>query len=88
MPDRRRDLHETLAELHRQLADAPSLEPGLRAELRAAMEEIRARVEAGEAAEGSLLERVSDLALRFEAEHPALADAAGALARALARLGI
>jgi chromosome segregation ATPase len=83
-----RNLHETLAELHRQLAEVPSLEPALREELRGAMEEIRARIEAGEAAEGSVLDRVSELTLRFEAEHPALADAAGAVARALARIGI
>jgi hypothetical protein len=82
------DLHATLAELHRQLAEARTLDPELRAELRAAVDEINARVEAGDAAEGSLRERLSDLALRFEAEHPALADAAGAVARALARLGI
>ena len=88
MPERTQALHETLAELHRQLGEVPSLDPALRSELRAAMEEIRARVAAGEAAEGSLLERVSELALRFEAEHQGLADAAGAVARALARLGI
>ena len=88
MSERTRDLHATLVELHRQLAETPSLDPALRAELRGAMEEIRVRVEAGKAAERSLLERVSDLALRFEAEHPTLADAAGAVARALARLGI
>jgi hypothetical protein len=52
------------------------------------MEEIRARIDAGEDAEDSLLGRISELTRRFEAEHPALADAAGAVARALARLGI
>ena len=88
MPERTRNLHDTLAELHRQLAEVPSLEPALREELRAAMDEIRERIEAGGDAEGSLLDRVSELTLRFEAEHPALADAAGAVARALARLGI
>lgn len=88
MPERARNLHETLAELHRQLAAAESLDPSLQAELRGAMEEIRARVAAGETGERSLRERIAELTLRFEAEHPALADAAGAVAQALARLGI
>ena len=47
-----------------------------------------ARVDAGSEADRPLADRVSDLMLRFEAAHPALADAVGAVARALARLGI
>jgi len=86
--ERTRGLHETLVELHEQLGRAGALDPALRAELHAAMDEIRARVEAGAEAERPLAERISDLMLRFEAEHPALADAVGGVVRALARLGI
>jgi hypothetical protein len=88
VPERTRGLHETLVELHEQLARESALDPALRAELRAAMDEIRARVEAGAAAERPLAERLSDLMLRFEAAHPALAEAVGGVVRALARLGI
>jgi Domain of unknown function (DUF4404) len=87
-PEGTRDLHATLAELQQQLAEVRSLDPALRRELENAMEEIRARIDAGRDAEESLLEGVRDLMLRFEADHPALADAAGAVVRALARLGI
>jgi hypothetical protein len=87
-PEPTRDLHATLAELQQQLAEVRSLDPALRGELENAMEEIRARIDAGRDAEESLLEGVRDLMLRFEADHPALSDAAGAVVRALARLGI
>jgi hypothetical protein len=86
--ERTRGLHDTLVELHEQLGRADALDPALRDELRAAMDEIRGRVEAGAEAEQPLAERVSDLMLRFEAAHPALADAVGGVVRALARLGI
>jgi hypothetical protein len=82
-----RKLHETLIELDRQLAGT-NLDPALRAELRERLDALRARVDAGEAAEGSLLAGIRALTLRFEAEHPALADAVGAVASALARIGI
>lgn len=88
MPERTRGLHETLLELHERLARESALDPALREELRAAMEEIRARVDAGAEAERPLAERVSSLMLRFEAAHPTLAEAVGGVVRALARLGI
>jgi Domain of unknown function (DUF4404) len=87
-PEPTRDLHATLAELQQQLAEVRSLDPALRRELENAMEEIRARIDSGRDADESLLEGVRDLMLRFEADHPALSDAAGAVVRALARLGI
>ena len=88
MPERTRDLHQTLAELQQQLASGGPLDSELREELRAALEAIRARMAAGEAPERPVLDRIRQLMLHFEAEHPALADAAGAVVRALARLGI
>jgi hypothetical protein len=86
--ERTRGLHDTLVDLHEQLAREGALDPALRDELRAALEEIRARVDAGSEADRPLADRVSGLMLRFEAAHPALADAVGAVVRSLARLGI
>jgi hypothetical protein len=88
VPEPTRSLHETLAELHAQLARSDPHDVALREELRAALEEIRARVEAGEAAERPVLERISELMLRLEAAHPAIAGSVGAVVRALARMGI
>lgn len=88
MAERTRSLHETLVELQQQLAGMDVLNPALRDELRAAMEEIRAKVEAGEEAELPVVARLRELMLRFEAAYPSVADAVGAVASALARIGI
>jgi hypothetical protein len=88
VPEPTRTLHDTLAELHRQLERSDARDPALREELRAALEEIRARVEAGESPERPALERISELMLRLEAAHPAIAGPVGAVVRALARMGI
>lgn len=88
MPDPTRSLHATLAELHEQLARSDLHDPALREELRAALDDIRARVEAGEAAERPVLDRIEELMLRLEAAHPAIAESVGAVVRALARMGI
>ena len=88
MAERTRSLHETLVELQQQLADTDVTNPALREELRAAMEEIRAKVAAGEEAEPTAVERLRELMLRFEASYPSVAEAVGAVASALARIGI
>ena len=88
MRDETRKLHERLVELQEQLARTGASEGKLRQELEAAIGEIRTRVDAGEAAERPLLEGVSELMLRLEAEHPAIAASVGAVASALARMGI
>lgn len=82
------DLEEQLATLRREGVDAE-----LRDELRALADRIDAllgeepdRVEPTEPRD--LSDRLSDLALRFEAEHPALTEVMGRLASALSRLGI
>lgn len=89
MPERARDLHETLEALHRSLASEADIDDALRRELRQAMEEIRERLEEEEPElETSLLERVRQLMLRYEGQHPTLAEAVGRVVGALARLGI
>jgi hypothetical protein len=88
LAERTRSLHETLVELQQQLASTDVSNPALREELRAAMEEIRAKVEAGEEAEPGVVDRLRELMLRFEASYPSVAEAVGAVASALARIGI
>lgn len=88
MPDPTQKLHQTLLELARQLEHADHLDPELRAELRLRLDALRARLDSGEPAERPLLEGIRALTLRFEASHPALAEAVGAVASALAQIGI
>ena len=82
------ELHETLAHLHEQLEDADQLDAGLRAELEQAVAEIRAVIEGPEAPPESTGEQLSDLALRFESNHPNLTEALGRVIRALSRMGV
>lgn len=88
MSQHTRSLRDRLVELQQQLAGTEPLDPALRDELRATLEEIQRRIEAGEEAEHPLVERVRELMLRFDAAYPALADAIGAVVRSLARIGI
>ena len=81
------ELEEQLATLQREGVDAE-----LRDELRTLADRIDVllgeepeRVEPAEPRD--LSDRLSDLALRFEAEHPTLTEVMGRLASALSRLG-
>lgn len=86
------DLHHTLAELRRELADAGQLATEDRALLEAAMRDIQQALDRaatvqsdptpapGEALEGA--------AVRLEAEHPGVAGAVRALVDALGKAGI
>jgi Domain of unknown function (DUF4404) len=87
VPEPIRTLREKLRELERQL-EGTELDPALRAELQERLREVRDRCDAGTRAEDSLLEGIRDLTLRFEAAHPALSEAVGAVASALAQIGI
>ncbi len=94
MPERSRELRETLAQLHEQLEAADLADAAARARLREAMDEIRAALahaeRRGEAPElqRSLRDRLSDAAQHFEGEHPALTDALSRVINALSALGI
>lgn len=89
MPERARSLHATLVELQEQLDDAGSIDGGLRAELRRAADEIERRLDKGDSSlEPPLLDQVRALMLRFEGEHPALAEAVERVVDSLSRLGI
>lgn len=88
MEESGRRIHETLGELHEELKDAENLDAEAREELHTAMEEIRQVLDGSEAGERSLLDRLSDFALRVEGSHPKLAAAVGRLAQTLGELGI
>ena len=88
MPERA--LQQTLQELHQRLSSEEALDAELRDELRRTMEEIGRRLEdeKGDGLDAPLLERVRELVLRFESEHPTVAEAVERVTNALSRLGI
>ena len=82
-------LQKLLADLHRELTGATSIDPESRKLLDQVLADIRELTgkdpdEAGEGATAQLQEA----ALRLEAEHPRLAAALGQLGDTLAKLGI
>lgn len=82
-------LRRTLEELHRQLREAPGLEPEDLAELHAALEEIQEALErSGSPPHPSLRERVVAAVERFEGSHPRLVAAVNQVADQLSELGI
>lgn len=86
----REDLREQLAALHAALGDGESVGPEARELLRAVLDDIQRVLEleeGGEQPEG-LVDRLRDAAADFEESHPTLAEAAGRVIDALARMGI
>ncbi len=84
-----RALRNELEHLHRELSEAPSLDP----EARALLAEVAADIErllAQDAPESAapLARRLSAATERFEETHPQLTAVVGRLADALANLGI
>lgn len=87
------DLQQTLRELHRELADAPRLDPAERAMLESAVADIQATLarQAGQddgVATDSPADALEGAAVRLEADHPGLAGAVRAFVDALAKAGI
>lgn len=87
----RRELEDLEAQLDALRRDG--VDPELREELRALADRIDRllgeepeRIEAEEPRD--LSERLGDLAVRFETEHPGLTEVMGRLANTLSRLGI
>lgn len=80
------ELRRTLEDLRRELAGVEDVD----AELEELLEGIRTDIDAviEKAPPHTLPERLADAIERFEATHPALASAMGAVADQLARLGI
>jgi hypothetical protein len=87
------DLHQTLRDLHRELADAPRLDPADRALLEAAVQDIQATLataggQQSAAPETSPADTLESAAVRIEADHPGLAGAVRSIIDALAKAGI
>jgi hypothetical protein len=83
-------LREQLAALHQALADAETVGPEGRELLREIMADIQRLLEAEERErepEG-VVDRLRDAVEDFEESHPTLAEAAGRVIDALARMGI
>lgn len=80
------ELRRTLDNLRRELADVGNVD----AELQELLSSLRAEIDdvIEKAPPHTLAERLAKEALRFEATHPSLSAAMGALADQLARLGI
>ncbi|HWB12139.1 MAG TPA: DUF4404 family protein [Pirellulales bacterium] len=98
MPDELQDLRATLAELHRQLAAAHSLDNEAQAMMRQVTADIeQALARSGDGGRplvkedihrGSLVRRLTDAARGFESTHPMLSGAIGSVIDALSRMGI
>lgn len=86
----RDELQALLKSLQRELGDARSLDPESRRLLGDVMGDIGRALQtsAAPADAGPVSDRLDDLAVRFEADHPALAGAMRQLIDALAKAGI
>jgi len=87
------ELHQTLQQLHDELARAPRVDPESERLLRELMADIAKLVgdrDAGEAAEesGGILDRLVEASKEFEENHPGLVTAIGRVADALSRIGV
>ncbi len=78
-------VHDAVARLHAELADAGAVPPELRRELEGTLRDVERALGRRDA---PLAARVESLAARFESDYPALAESIGALVRVLARMGI
>ena len=78
-------VHEAVQNLHNALGESRSLSDAQRAELELVLRDVERALGARER---PLAERAGELTARFEANHPKLAEAVAALARALAGVGI
>ncbi len=81
------ELHRLLSQLHEELQKAGSLDAQSRAMLGTLVEDIRA-VSATSGADATHAPALERLAVRFEADHPALAAALRQLVDALGKAGI
>ncbi len=84
------DLRQQLAALHTALGDGDSVGPEARELLRAVMDDIQRvlDIEVGDEQPEGLVDRLREAVEDFEESHPTLAEAAGRVVDALARMGI
>lgn len=88
----RKQLVESVEQLHSALASAERIDPETRAALRSLTKDIDRLLDEKSGATREHVEPVTsglrDLVLKFEAEHPQLSIAVGKVADALAAMGI
>jgi hypothetical protein len=82
-----RDLRELLAELHLKLGQAQSVDADSRLLLRTVAGDIEKAL-GGKGAPAPQESKLNELAVKFEAEHPALAEAVRDVIDALGKAGI
>lgn len=82
------DLRDLLTELHSRLSTASTLDPEARDLLTTVLHDIEKVLERSGESRESTQPRVEALAVRFEAEHPALAKILRQLVDALQKAGI
>lgn len=82
------DLRNLLAQLHARLGNAPSLDAEDRRLLTTALSDIEAALAKGATAGTPPAGGVESLAVKFEADHPALAETLRRVADTLAKAGI
>ena len=84
----RRTVSETLEQLRAELAASTSLSPAERQRLERLIADVREHVEFERHEPHTIADRLQDATSQFEESHPRLTLAIGAVAEALARLGI
>jgi uncharacterized protein DUF4404 len=91
MADEHDKLRETLHQLQRQLDDVRKLDPAVAQQLDATIAEAKAALAGAPiqpAKHQSIIQRLSDAVLRYEASHPSLSGNLGSIVDALGRMGI
>ena len=87
MSEDNENLQKKLESLHRELQGTDAVDPELNEPLQKVLEDIRQVLE-GQSEQRGLRDRVSDLALNFETDHPTLAETLNKVTHVLASLGI
>ena len=82
------DLRELLAALHARLSSTGSLDPDVRKSLTTVLHDIEKVLGRSDAPAAPAKPRLEALAVRFEADHPALAESLRQLVDLLAKAGI
>jgi ABC-type transporter Mla subunit MlaD len=82
------DLRELLTQLHARLGSARSLDADERQSLRTVLHDIEKVLAQSDASAAPAKPRLEALAVKFEADHPALADSIRQLADLLGKVGI
>ena len=91
----REELRQTLESLHQELSQSNEVDPELRrllsevaGDIEQALHKEEPATPESEAEHADLIDRVNNLASRFEAQHPTLAQMIGRIADGLSQLGI